>query len=257
MSKINTQKENLNIIYYSLRLFYLSAILSFIILSFSWSNFNSKSKIKSIQFSKTKVLAPNNYKFLLNEFSEDELSKINIIEITEIIENHPYVKAARISNHYPNKIKIEIVEREPIAILNTDPIIMIDQDGYVLPFLNNMKNFDLPILTNFNFDKNKENFGAKISSTKINEAIGWLYNIQENYKYLYGNLSELKITSSDEIELILSDYPTRILLGQSEIETRIKILKEFQKTLKPEKISNYSYLDMRYKNQIIVKEKKS
>jgi hypothetical protein len=87
--------------------------------------------------------------------------------------------------------------------------------------------------------------------------VKWLNKIKENYIYLYENLSELKITSSDDIELILFDYPTYVYLGQNKINSRLNILKEFENTIKPKKISDYTYLDMRYKNQIVVKEKQS
>ena len=53
------------------------------------------------------------------------LETIKIDSISKIIENHPYVEAARISKRYPSQIKIELIEREPIAMLNIKPMVFL------------------------------------------------------------------------------------------------------------------------------------
>ena len=257
MYNIKKLKKNKSSIIYIYKSIYVLIFIYLIMASYNWSTYNNRLQIKLIQFSNTKIINNEIYKSLLHGIIKENIFKINISEINKVIEDHPYVKAARISNHYPNKIKIEIIEREPIAILQINPNIMIDKDGIILPDIDNFKNFDLPTLTNFNFKEDSSVIGERIKSIKIHECIQWLADIEKNYNYLYQNLSELKITSSEEIELILSDYPTKIYLGQSKFENRIKILKEFEKTLKPKNISDYSYLDMRYENQIVVKERRS
>ena len=94
-------------------------------------------------------------------------------------------------------------------------------------------------------------------SVKVKECVVILSRIQTNYTELYNNLSYLEITSSNEIKLILDEFasnlPTHVYLGNDEIYARIDILKEFEAKLKPKKISDFSYLDMRFNNQIIVK----
>ena len=49
--------------------------------------------------------------------------------------------------------------------------------------------------------------------------------------------------------------PTHIYLGNKKISSRIRTLKEFETKLKPNRMSDFSYLDMRYDNQIIVKRR--
>ena len=43
----------------------------------------------------------------------NSIEEIRIDSVTKIIEDHPYVEAARVSKWYPSKIKIELIEREP------------------------------------------------------------------------------------------------------------------------------------------------
>ena len=72
---------------------------------------------------------------------------------------------------YPSEIRIEIIEREPIAIVNIDPMVFLDEGGFVLPDLGNLNNHDLPIMSNFNSDKELYNYGGKAMTVKVIECI--------------------------------------------------------------------------------------
>jgi hypothetical protein len=64
------------------------------------------------------------------------------------------------------------------------------------------------------------------------------------------------MTSTDEMEIILAENPTNIYFGQTQLRTRINNLVQFQKLLEPKRLSDFSYLDMRFENQIIAKERR-
>ena len=225
--------------------------------AFLWSDFNNKLNICQIKFSETKVLDNHIYNLMLADLIGLNHNQINLSEISKIIESHPYVKATRISNIYPGKLQIEIIEREPIALLNTQPMLMLDAEGYVLPNEQTIKAYNLPILTNFNPSIELYPAGKKALSVKVNECIYWINKIKSNYSSLYNNLSEIKITSDNDMELILNDFPTHIYLGKDQLWSRINILQEFEKELGSRKITDFSYLDIRYDNQIIAKRRRS
>ena len=46
------------------------------------------------------------------------------------------------SYRYPNKIIIELKEREAFAIINKDPLVILDRDCFVLPIDDNFNNYD-------------------------------------------------------------------------------------------------------------------
>ena len=234
----------------------ITTITFLIYLSFWWSDFNENSRLQKIIFSETNVLNRSNYTNLLDEFLGYRMSQIDLRKINSLIENHPYVKAARVSKRFPTKIIIEIIEREPIAILQIEPMMLIDNQGYVLPYKDGISNYNLPIMTNFNPDHSLYPQGEKTLSKNVNYSIFCLKQIKESYNSLYQNISEMKMSTNNEMELILSDNPTRIYLGQNQLFTKINTLKQFELELKPNKLSDFSYLDMRYKNQIIAKSRK-
>ena len=235
-----------------------SMIFSLIWISFWWSDFTNTLVVKNIVISNTNILNMDNYKDTFGDLQGIPLNQIDLNQVTELVESHPYVHAARLSHRFPGTIVIEIVERTPIAILNTQPMVMLDEYGFILPDMENIGNFFIPSLSNFNPAPELYPIGEKVLSVKVKESIEWLCHLREDYSFLYNNLSEMRLVSDSEIELILAEEPTKILLGNTNLWIKIEILKQFSTDLKPNKeLTDFSYLDMRYNNQIIAKDRKS
>jgi len=234
----------------------ISAMTALIWISFWWSDFRGTTVVQNVRFAETSVLNKQIYEATLGEIIGRQPSELDLRGISDLIESHPYVKAARISHQFPSTLQIEIIERQPIALLQTEPMVMLDKDCIVLPDVNNLGEFDLPVLTNFNPEMDLYPPGKKALSTKVQDCISWLSKIQSDYASLYNNLSEMKMSSSNEMELVLTDESTEIYLGQNDLWERITILKIFEEELGSKRISDFSYLDMRFENQIIAKRRR-
>ncbi|MGY8788513.1 MAG: cell division protein FtsQ/DivIB, partial [Fidelibacterota bacterium] len=215
----------------------LFSVFALIWAAFWWSGYKQSLAITQVKFGKTTVLNSHIYEATLGEMLGNNPGDIRLNDISELMESHPYVKAARVSHQYPGVIQIEILERQPIALLNTNPMVLLDAEAIVLPDVDNLGNYNLPILTNFNPEPELYPPGKEALSVKVKECIDWLSKIQIGYESLYNNLSEMKMTSENEMELILTDRPTQIYLGQDKVWSRIQILKQFEKELGDRKIS--------------------
>ena len=76
----------------------------------------------------------------------------------------------------------------------------------------------------------------------------------DDYPIFYDNLSEV-IVEDDEWTFI-SDSKTRILTTSNKLFTQLNALKYFEKTVFPNReLKDYSYIDIRVAEQVIVKEK--
>ena len=244
--KLNNFKYNLVIL--SISFLLLSSLIK---ISSWWTNINNNLVLKEISISNTNIINEKEYYDLVDKFIGNSLDEININNISEILEEHSYVKASRVSKWYPSTVKIEIIERKPLAILNIKPMVFLDGDGFVLPNKKTKTNVNLPILNSFNSDSALYPYGEKVLSMNVEDCIYWLKRIKVEYPSLYKNISEMKMTSDNDVNIILSEYPTNIYLGKNYIWSRIEILKKFETGLLPKKLSDFSYLDMRYDNQII------
>mgnify|MGYP001481042929 FL=1 len=230
----------------------LIAILT--IASFQWANYRKIFELGELSISGENFLAKSEYNEIIGSIDVKSIKGFDIEDLSERLELNPFVKAVRVSKHYPSAIKIEIVEREPIAIINNKVQLMIDDNAIVLPNNTTIENSLIPVLSGFNPATDLYPLGQITYSIKVKEAIEILAYIKNNYNDFYDEISELTINKDDEYEIILSEEPTRVILGKNNISKKIKILKNFDKALGQRQLTSYRLLDMRYSKQLIAME---
>ena len=230
----------------------LIAILT--IASFQWANYRKIFELGELSISGESFLAKSENNEIIGSIDVKSIKDFDIEDLSERLELNPFVKAVRVSKHYPGTIKIEIVEREPIAIINNKIQLMIDDNAIVLPNNTTIENSLIPVLSGFNPATDLYPLGQITYSIKVKEAIEILAYIKNNYSDFYDEISELTINKDDEYEIILSEEPTRVILGKNNISKKIKILKNFDKALGQRQLTSYRLLDMRYSKQLIAME---
>lgn len=232
----------------------IAIILNF---SFSWAKLKNTFIEPEIILSGSIEYDQKSYIAHITKVTGEIANQLPSNKILEALMMHPFVQASRVSYRYPNKILIELKEREAFAIINKDPLVILDRDCFVLPIEDNFNNYDIPILSKFNSDNNLYPIGEKSLSIKVQETIFWLSSLYELDPDFYSSISEVLLENGNEIVLILNEYPTKVLLGDTDTMKKIEILKKFEHTIKEtKKITDYAYLDIRYNNQIIAKENK-
>ena len=134
MAKKKKNKNSSNLKHLAKIVLSLTLFLFIVGASYWWSGLKEETSIE-LKFSETTILEIGTYRSLVSEVMQDSTKQDKIHEITKRIEEHPYVKAARVSKHYPSQIRIEIMEREPIAIVNKDPMVLLDESDLCYPTL--------------------------------------------------------------------------------------------------------------------------
>ncbi len=224
--------------------------------SFSWAEYTQLFKNPNIVFAGNSIIEESEYRsFLLKEYGSDVFIE-DISAISSRIEQHPYVAGVRVSKHFPKGILIEVSERYPVALINSNPLLLIDNNSTVLPFRSNSFDFQIPILSNFKITNDLYPVGKQTLSPVAINVVQFLNRIMKEYPQLYQNLSEVRLSKYNDFELILADEPTKIVIGKSITWSKILVLKEFEKSISGRKsLTDYAYLDLRYDNQVITKER--
>ena len=239
------------------RVLIVSLITMVIWASHYWGEQKSSLNNPNIFIDGSSVLNSEYYIKYLANYLDREIFHLDPYIILDKMYEHPVIKGARVSYRYPNKIILEISERIPFARVNNGPdnMIMLDEDCFVIPNIEEVKNYSVPILSKFNSEPELYPVGKQALSAKIKETINWLRALNQKHPDLYHNISEIFLTNNDEINLVLAENPTKIMLGNNDTHYKIDLLKAFQRTMGTKKdITDFAYLDMRYNNQVIVKE---
>ena len=251
MKKNKTLKINLKLLI-GISLFNTFLLLLFF--SIKWADYQKIFTLNGPIISGHKILEEKEYKNIVDQLGYEIINSADIVEIRKVLEENPFVKAARVSRHFPNKLNIQIVERKPLGIINIDNQLMIDDEAVVLPGKNYSENFLIPVLSGFNSAKELYPEGGKTYSIKVKEAVGILRELSTNYKNLYENISELTLNKDDEYVLILADRPPRVILGTENISLKFNILKSFDKALGQRQLTDFRLIDMRYNKQLVARE---
>ena len=224
-------------------------------ISLEWSSYRRVFETKNIYVKGNLILDEKDCFKIIGELKDKKISKLSSKEISEKLENNAFIKAARISKQFPNSINIDIVERKPIAIINNKKQFLIDRESVILPNSDSfVENALIPMLSGFNPANDLYPEGKATFSIKVKEAIEILDFIQNNFSEFYDEISELTINKDDEFEIILSEQPTRVILGKKDIQMKINILKKFGKALGQRQLTDYQLLDMRYSKQLVARE---
>ncbi len=123
------------------------------------------------------VLGENGFRKL--KFTPEAL-ELRLIDSEKKVESLSYIKDCRVSLVFPNKVKIEVSERQPVAhIRHLDSYLTVDGEGYVLESSAQMPNVGLAEFRGIEFTK--YTLGGQLEASDI-QLIKTGVNIMEAIK---------------------------------------------------------------------------
>jgi cell division protein FtsQ len=63
------------------------------------------------------------------------------------LQSHPWVRRVSVQREFPNRLKIEIKERQPVAIVRLGELSYVDRNGHILGTLRDGDSPDFPLIT--------------------------------------------------------------------------------------------------------------
>ena len=194
------------------------------------------------------------------------LSKINTSRIEKQILEMPFIKRAEVYTTVSGVLRIEVEQREVIMrIYNTDgSSCYIDKDGYIIP-LSERSAADV-VVVNGNISLKKSNGGrVRVVDTSkdscdrkglLPELFDFVTYIR-NDEFWNAQIEQIYINNPNDVELTTRVGNHTVLLGSFEdFQTKLKKLFVFYKNALPsEGWNKYSVINLKYKNQVICKNK--
>lgn len=164
------------------------------------------------------------------------------------LEQIPWVESASVMRFAPNRVRIHIQERTPVAFARVGSKVMLVDAGGVLMELPAKKKFSFPVIVGIS---GAEPLSTRSASMKIyTELIRQLDSGGAHYSQ---DLSEVDLSDPEDVKVLTNDPEGEVLvhLGSSNYLDRFKIyvahLREWRQQF--EKIES---VDLRYDQQIIV-----
>ncbi|MCC6319223.1 MAG: FtsQ-type POTRA domain-containing protein [Gemmatimonadaceae bacterium] len=150
------------------------------------------------------------------------------------VERHPQVRSATLRRWLPNKLVMEIVENEPIALVPAPRgMRAYEESGRALPLDPARVVTDLPIVER--------------ADTAIFRLLA---DLKADNPSMYAQVSEIRFVGRDQLRVMLLDVPVLALRGL--VVERFDELSSVRRDLARQRIVP-AELDLRFKDQVIVR----
>jgi cell division septal protein FtsQ len=221
--------------------------------SVKWAQFNQTFVVKDVKIEGINYFDDTVLLEYKKSIKDQNIFLSNLKGYKIEIESLDHIKGCKISRVFPSTVKVEVYEREPLAMISANDLIILDSEGICLPV--EYCEISLPILSNFKNNQELYEKGKKTKSSNVLKSIDVIKYSKENFDSLYTNISEFVFNEHSEYEIILKNGRTKILLGDNNIFAKIDNLNAFATVLPEDKtLESYRYIDLRYKRQIVVEE---
>jgi len=170
-----------------------------------------------------------------------EILDLNGLETA--LNSNPMIKHAEVYVAVNGGITVDIIQKRPIARVNTNVSYYIDDQGSIMPLSPNYT-ARVPLVT------------GKIKKNKLNHVFKVAKKVQED-EFLAKHVVEIHQIESNDISLKLRQYDFYVSLGNTqELDKKINNLKAFyQKALKDKTLNSYSNVNLRFGNQVVCTKK--
>jgi cell division protein FtsQ len=166
------------------------------------------------------------------------------------LERIPWVETASVMRFVPNRIKIEIQERTPVAFARIgSKILLTDATGALMELpVGSKKKFSFPVILGMNAGEPQSTRAPRMKI--YNQLLSELDSEGGHYSQ---SLSEVDLSDADDVKVLANDAGGEVLvhLGASDFLTRFKIYISHAQEWR-QQFARLDSVDLRYEHQIVV-----
>lgn len=156
------------------------------------------------------------------------LFRMDVGGMTRAVEQHPWVRTASVTRHFPSSVSLEVVEHRPAALAALGELYLLDEDGEPFKKLEASDDLDLPLVTGISRDAYVEK--PEAAASRFRAALD-LIALYRQVKAADGDaVSEVRV-SGHEYALVTAGG-TEIRLGRDGWEAKLARLEKVRAELR-------------------------
>lgn len=192
---------------------------------------------------------------MLNVFGEDverNIFHISLGQRRNEMEQIPWVEHATVMRLLPNRIRVHVTERTPVAFVRQGSSIgLVDASGVVLdipPDVPGNPSYSFPVITGIN-----SNDPLSTRAARMSVYLRFMHDLDSGGTKISSNISEADISDPEDVRALVPDHNSEVLVhfGDSNFLDRYQRMKEHIDEWR----SQYPHLasvDMRYNGQAVL-----
>jgi cell division septal protein FtsQ len=182
----------------------------------------------------------------------DEKVSIQIDSLAKQLMSIKYIKGISITRRPPRLLNITVEEYQPSAFIYGRGLNLIDEEGYLIPVPNRKIIWDLPLISGIT--ERLGVLGQKTTASQAYLALEIVRYLEDENPLLYGLVSEINMKSDKFIELHLIRGGAIIRINKKSFYRELFVLNNYVASyLDWDQLSRIDYIDLRFKNQLVIK----
>lgn len=228
----------------------LLGVTGLIVASNLWK---SELKVRRVAVEGNRIVETPEILQLVKIAKDAQLHEVDLMAVRKNVLSHYFIKDAIVERDLPATIKITIKERSPLAIVNAQEVLYLDEDGVVLPHSISKALFDLPILSGVPGTMTLKP-GMTLKNADVQEALEILATSKLLGKELYYMISEVRLRDGGDIVLYAAEWGVPIIMGKGNIPNKLVRLETFwSDVVRQQGSERLQYVDLRFDDQIVVR----
>lgn len=148
------------------------------------------------------------------------LIALNLYELKQKIENHPWIKSARLERQFPHTLLLKAEKEIPFALVLMDRIYCMNREGKIFTEANELNTLDLPVITGYYKATSK-------SSEQMNRAVHFMNMLaSEEPPWTLENLSEIHINENGSMSIYFKHIHAEIVLNGDKFASKMAGLRK-------------------------------
>jgi len=212
-----------------------------------------KCKVAAVVVEGNRILADKEIVALAKVPMNTLLFDLDLFAIEQRVLQNEYMKSVAVHRDLPDRIRISVEERVPVAALLLEKLYYLDADGYVLPAVQSRHVFDLPVLTGV-LDGREFSPGKPIRNKDVLEALRVLSLARQVDDDVFRNISEICVASGKDFVFYTAEFGVPVILGREEIGIQLVKFESFWKSVVARQgADRLQYIDLRFEDQVVVR----
>ena len=173
----------------------------------------------------------------------DDLLKINPRELERRIGKNPWIGEVLVRVVFPDRLVISVKERKTIAVVKTDRLFYLDQQGAILKEVGKGESLDYPIITGME--------GGSLQADQIAAAVEFL---RESVRFPYPawqDISEVHVSEVQGITFFTMNEGMEIRIGKGQYRGKLWRLNKVRE-LTPPQWKTARYIDLSFPGQVVL-----
>ena len=179
--------------------------------------------------------------------ADQGLLSLNLDKLKKQMEEHPWVRSAKLERRFPHTLIVEVEKQVPTALALTDRFYYVNRRGEIFKKLSKSDDIDFPVITGLskNSSSAKDELGKAIHVLKVLESEDDLWSLEK--------LSEIHLRKDGGMSLYFNHLKAEITFMWNEFADKMNGLRKVTEHLTQSgKIHSVTHINLNYVDGAVV-----